>query len=452
MTMHYISKYNIYLEEDKNCYIYNIVSGNILKLSYRLYTYLKQHDDSNMGINPTVMDDKIIKLLKDNNIVYSTPTEEKNYLEYKYLKDTYDDSFLSLVLLPTLKCNFSCHYCYEKEKSAIMTDDSIEHLKRFFAKQSKIRRYIAVRWSGGEIMLCWTIIEKLSKYIVEQCEVNNCSYVASAISNGSLLTERRVEEMLACNIKSLQITLDGDKIHHDKVRKYKDGGGTYDKIMRNIETASWKLKVIVRLNLDKSNFPSIENLFRDLSASNICKQNIQLFCKPVVCTSVRTPKNNIFTQKEFYNVELALLSLSQKYNIPYSFHWGVKGRNTRCAYSGIQGFYVAPNMKLYKCPVYLDHGGQKDYSVGYINPDGEMVLSNYTELVKGFAYSPFNNKECGCCKVLPICHGKCPILWENSNRIEESGCISEKFSIEEKIRYALKSKIQMEAYDKSGII
>lgn len=44
------------------------------------------------------------------------------------------------------------------------------------------------------------------------------------------------------------------------------------------------------------------------------------------------------------------------------------------------------------------------------------------------------------------------ILWENSNRMKESGCISEKFSIAEKIRYALKSKIQMEAYNKSGII
>ena len=452
MTMYYISKYNIYLEEDKDCYIYNTVSGNILKLSHRLYMYIKQCDDSNIGIDPIVMTNKIVTLLKDNNIIYSTPTEEKSYLEYKYLKDTYDDSFLSLVLLPTLRCNLRCHYCYEKEKDAIITDEAIEHLKKFFIKQSKIRRYIAVRWSGGEIMLCWNIIEKLSKHIISQCKINNCSYVASAISNGSLLTEKRIDEMLACNIMSIQITLDGDKMHHDKVRSYKNGIGTYDNIISNIEIASQKMKVIIRLNLDKSNFPSIENLFQDLSTSNICKQNIQLFCKPVVCKSVRTPKNNIFTQKEFYNVELSLLSLSQKYEIPYSFHWGVRGRNTRCAYSGIQGFYVAPNMKLYKCPVYLDHGGKKDYSVGYINPDGEMILSNYTELVKSFAYSPFDNEECKHCKVLPICHGKCPILWENSNQMEESGCISEKFSIEEKIRYALKSKTQMEAYNKSGII
>lgn len=137
MTMYYISKYNIYLEEDKGYYIYNIVSGNILKLSHRLYMYIKQCDDNDIGIDSIVMNSKIATLLKDNNIIYSTPTEEKSYLEYKYLKDTYDDSFLSLVLLPTLRCNLRCHYCYEKEKDAIITNESIEYLKNFFYKTIK---------------------------------------------------------------------------------------------------------------------------------------------------------------------------------------------------------------------------------------------------------------------------------------------------------------------------
>lgn len=188
------------------------------------------------------------------------------------------------------------------------------------------------------------------------------------------------------------------------------------------------------------------------TSSNVNRQNIQLFCKPVICTNVRTPQNDTFTQKEFYDIELALLDLSQKYNLPYSFHWGVKGRNTRCAYSGIQGFYLTPDLKLYKCPIYLDQGGNKDNSVGYINSEGEMLLSNYSELMKSLSYSPFNNEECSQCKVLPICHGKCPILWENSGRIVDSGCIAEKYTIEEKIRYAIRNRIQMNAYNNSGII
>lgn len=81
-----------------------------------------------------------------------------------------------------------------------------------------------------------------------------------------------------------------------------------------------------------------------------------------------------------------------------------------------------------------------------------MLLSNYSELMKSLSYSPFNNEECSKCKVLPICHGKCPILWEDSGRIVDSGCIAEKYTIEEKIRYAIRNRIQMNAYNNSGII
>lgn len=188
------------------------------------------------------------------------------------MRDTYDDSFLSLVLLPSLKCNLSCHYCYEKDKSLILTNDKISSLKTFFKNQVKKRKYIAVRWSGGEILTSWKTVRELSMYIIEQCKSQNCSFIASAISNGSLLTKEIVDEMLECNIKSLQITFDGDRVRHNEVRKFKDGTGTYDKIMNNIELASKKMKVIIRINLDKKNFKTIENLFRDLSSSNVNKQ------------------------------------------------------------------------------------------------------------------------------------------------------------------------------------
>ncbi len=447
----YISKYNFYIIEDNQHYIYNTVSGSILKLSQGLYNYIKSNDRNGI-IDNRKLSEKAIKYLIDNRIIYLREKEELSYLEYLYKRDTHDDSFLSMVMLPTLKCNFRCHYCYEKDKNTSLSDSSLNLLKKFFDIQSKKRLFIAVRWSGGEILTYWKQIKELSKSIIESCCQNNCSYVASAISNGSLLTQRIVDEMVECNIKSLQITLDGDQVHHDKVRFYKEGKGSFEQILNNIAIASHKLKVIVRINMDKHNYPSIENLFSTLAKTDINKQNIQLFCKPVLCTAVRTPKNDVFTPEEFYNVELTLLRLSKKYHLPYSFHWGIKGHHTRCAYSGIQGYYLTPNMKLYKCPVYLDQGEGQDNSIGYIDKNADMVISNHSELLKSLSYSPFQNSECLNCKVLPICHGKCPILWENSGRLADSGCIPEKYSIVEKVKYAIRSKIQMNAYNNSGII
>lgn len=451
MNNYYISKYNFYIIEDDQYYIYNTVSGSILKLSQRLYGYIESND-GNGTIDVSRMSGKVVKSLIDNRVIYLRENEEFSYLEYMHKRDTHDDSFLSMVMLPTLKCNLRCHYCYEKDKNISMSASSLNLLKKFFDKQSKKRLYIAIRWSGGEILTYWKQIKELSKSIIESCSQNNCSYVASAISNGSLLTEKIVDEMIDCGIKSLQITLDGDKDYHNKVRFYKDGKGTFNQILNNISIASRKLKVIVRINLDKYNYYSIENLFRTLAETDINKQNIQLFCKPVLCTAVRTPINDVFTSEEFYNVELVLLKLSQKYHLPYSFHWGVKGHHTRCAYSGVQGYYLTPNMKLYKCPVYLDQGEELDNSIGYIDENADMIISNHSELLKSLLYSPFQNNECLNCKVLPICHGKCPILWENSGRSNNSGCIPEKYSIVEKVKYAIRSKLQMDAYNNSGII
>lgn len=450
-NIYYISYYNFYIIEDNEYYIYNTISGYIVKLSIQLYRYIKFCADKRI-IDVSGMSEKLINLLLHNRIIYSQEHEEFAYLEYLHKRDMHDDSFLSMVMIPTLKCNLRCHYCYEKDKNISLSEDALNTLKCYFDNQSKIRKYITIRWSGGEILTYWNQIKELSKSIMESCHKNNCSYISSAISNGSLLTTAIVDEMVECNIKSLQITLDGDEAHHNRVRYYKDGKGTFKQILNSIVIASQRLKVIVRINLDKHNYPSIENLFKILSSTDINRSNIQIFCKPVLCTAVRTPINDTFTPEEFYNVELALLQLSQKYELPYSFHWGVKGHYTRCAYSAIQGFYVTPDMKLYKCPVYLDQGAEQDNSVGYIDKNGEMIISNYSELLKSLSYSPFDNEECIKCKVLPICHGKCPIFWENSERSNDAGCIPEKYSIVEKIKYAIRNKLQMNAYNNSGII
>jgi len=447
----YLSRYYFFIREGGQFYVYNVVSGSILRVSYRLFRFLRYFDNKSLCISGGRFNEKTINKLLENKILYSRNCSEQDFLRYKYLKDKYDDSFLSVVVLPTLKCNLDCHYCYEKEKNQFISDTNFEILKTFFAKQSQIRKYITVRWSGGEILTSWDKIKQLSYHIKRCCEVNNCDYVASAISNGTLLTPKIVNDMCDCNIYSLQVTLDGSREFHDKVRYFKNGDGTFNRIVSSIEIASQKMKVIVRINVDKKNFPSIEELFKSLSNRNINRNNIQLFCKPVICTTVRMPKNEIYSHKEFYDIEMRLLQLAELYNLPYAFHWGIKGYHVRCAYCGIQGYYLTPDLKLYKCPIYIDDGHDLN-SIGFIDTNGNMVISNYPLVLKSLSYAPFDIYECKNCKVLPICHGKCPVIWELSGRKNDEGCIPEKYSIAQKIKYALRNSFQMHAYDNGGVI
>ena len=427
------------------------MSSQIINISGKLYDFLIYCNSSNKNIEPVCFNDELLKILKDGMFIVSEKFDEISYLKYMHNKDKYNDSYLSVVMLPTLRCNLNCHYCYEQNKNLSLTNDNFNTLKLFFSKQSEQRKYITIRWSGGEILTEWNRIRELSKHIIQSCKKNNCEYVASAITNGTLLTEEILEEMCQCNIYSLQITLDGAKSEHNSVRSFKNGLGTFDKIIKSVETASKRMKVILRLNIDKHNIETIQDLFYSLSVSDIDKSKLQLFCKPVLCTSVRTPKTALFSQSDFFEVEKQLMLLSEKYRIPFAFHWGMKGYYVRCAYNCLQGFYVTPDLKVYKCPVFIDDLSS-DNSIGHITSEGDLLIDNYEMYMKGLDYSPFENEECLKCKILPICHGKCPIIWERDKRACNSGCISEKYNLETKIRYALRNDYEIHTFETSGII
>jgi len=445
-----ISKYNLFIEENESFYIYNLLNTSIFKTTYSLFSFLKQNERTHNKIISTQFSKKMLDYLISNRIIYKENEDELDYMKFKHFKDKYDSSYLSVVVMPTLKCNLSCHYCYEKEKSISITDEQMSTLKLFFQKQSIKKKNIVVRWSGGEFLTKWKEVRQLSNFIIQQCEINNCTFLASAISNGTLITPKIVDEMDECHIKSVQITLDGGKDIHNKIRFTKNKKGTFDRIINAIEITSQKLKVIIRVNIDKNNYSSIDSLFQSLSQSAINKDNVQLFCRPVLCSLSRTPSTELFSHKEFYKVELHLLELAEKYNLPYAFHWGIHGQSVRCAYNCMEGLYLTPNLNMYKCPIYVDY--EETFAVGHILKNGDFQINNYKEYLKCLSYSPFKIEECSNCKVLPICHGKCPVLWEQSGRSNEEGCIPEKFSIEEKIKYALRNQRQLLSLQKSGIL
>lgn len=446
-----VSRYNHYLNIDNESYVYNLISGSIIKLSDALLCFLKENNE--ILINSNIFNSNILNLLDKHNIILPEDFNEIEYLRYLHNKDKYDDSYLSVVMLPTLQCNLGCHYCYEKDKVEKISPTAQKALSLFFQKQSKIKRYIAVRWSGGEMMLQWANIKNLSKEIINYCRENNCEYVASCVTNATLLTEDIVRQFKLIGISSVQITLDGNEPYHNKVRYYRDGRGTFNDILKNIVIASKYLKVIIRLNIDKFNISCLDNLFYSISKTDINRDNIQLFCKPVICTQVRQPRNELFSHEEFYLVELKLLKLAEKYNLPYAFHWGVRGKNTRCAYNNLQGFYITPSLNIYKCPIFIDNEtSDKSNLIGHISESGDLIISNHKELNRCLDYSPFDHDECLKCKVLPICHGKCVKIWEMNGCKENEGCIPDKYSIENKIAYAIRSDIEYNAFLNSGIV
>lgn len=89
------------------------------------------------------------------------------------------------------------------------------------------------------------------------------------ISNATLLTPPLAHELTALGLRSVQVTFDGDRDDHDRIRVRRSPGGTFDTIVRNIVqvTAATELRWMLRVNVSHHNYQGIDALLERLAGS-----------------------------------------------------------------------------------------------------------------------------------------------------------------------------------------
>lgn len=458
--MYYISKYNYYLTVGNKYYIYNTISNRYKEFPPAVFNTLQNADraaveiiDANYNsILPATIDSDNIEVLLSLRMIYSSVMHEERLLKMAHDSDVVNTAFSSLIILPNLSCNLNCHYCYEKDKNELMSLDQEKTLTSFLTSEVRNKKWLNIRWSGGEPLLSWNKIKRISQQIIDECNKSGCNYSASIITNGTLLSDDKVDDFLKYSVKAAQITLDGDSSLHDKIRHFKSNGqGTFGIIMKNIGQASKKIKIHLRINVDKNNFVNIPHLFDEIASTHLDRDNVQLFCRPVMCSLARTPNTKLFSPSEFLEIEEHLLKWAKERDLQYSFHRGMGNRSFRCCMNAVEGFYISPDLLLYKCPMYIDY--DKRHSVGYIDKDGNMKITNIKEFSFGFKNSPYDeHSKCRRCKVLPICNGECFMQRILSPSDENAGCIPEKKSMAEKMKYAIENSLELHAFNRSSFL
>ncbi|WP_162983068.1 radical SAM protein [Helicobacter mehlei] len=91
---------------------------------------------------------------------------------------------------------------------------------------------IRIEYFGGEPLL------NLKWILAFQERIAHIKHTASMTTNGYLLSQENMQALVQRNVKAFQITLDGLKEQHDKMRPKCGGGGSYDQIMGNIKAIS----------------------------------------------------------------------------------------------------------------------------------------------------------------------------------------------------------------------
>jgi len=175
----------------------------------------------------------------------------------------------NLKLILTDYCNFSCKYCFI-EKSI----DYMKHSRNMmpwsiakagidlFCDLSFATDYTPkmINLYGGEPLLNKEILKKSVKYIrdIEKTNKINSKIEIVLDTNGSLIDEEIASFLVEHDIVTI-VSVDGNRLIHNKVRTYKDGKGTFDDVISGYEKIKNKNgKVVVSCVLSPYNSDNIE--------------------------------------------------------------------------------------------------------------------------------------------------------------------------------------------------
>lgn len=384
-----ISKYNLKVDLDNG---YNVIFNKLTR-KYIIYPNSKKEkialviDNLNKQEYNSDEANVILKLAKAGIIVDDNDNEIKK-IAYMINKSKYQDKRLLLVISPTMDCNFRCTYCMEERKRTYMTEKIEDNIIKFVEKMSKQIASIQVSWFGGEPTIVYNTVNRLNHNIKEICDKNGCEYSITMTSNGYLLTDEVLDELLKYNIKRLQITVDGDEEHHNKRRMLANGHGTYKTIMYNLNNAVNKgINVLLRINVSEENIDSVTKLLDDIPYENRKKLNIHI-------SNLMQNDNPL----ALYNLYRKAIDKGYRFK---HFHKQLQF----CEASFANSFTIQPNGEIGPCQI----GYDSDIKFGELTDNGNVRITNKKDYYDFIQLSPLDDEECANCDNLPVCLGGCNV-------------------------------------------
>lgn len=438
------SNYNKVLKIDNDYYFFNSITGGFGKLNEKYHSiFCCNKFNMEEQLELIRKDDEIINKLIQGNMLIHSKLNELSYLKglhniYRFQRH----NVLGLTIAPTLDCNFRCPYCYEKEKDypkGGMTKEVMDKVVEFIDLKLENKGHLTLNWYGGEPLLEVEKVLELQESINSLAKDKNIDQMIGMITNGFLLTKDISDKLFTVGLRSLQVTIDGDRKTHDNRRKHINGEETFEKILDNIMLVNDEIRISIRVNIDRNNVSSIEDLLDHLCNRGIQKRkNITVYFS-IVRNQICSFYNYCYSQKEYADEEVKLYNLLLEKGFPLPRE--PRANIASCGAISPFSFLIQPDGGLQKC---WNTIGDNNELVGHLldNDNKEKFIAN---LYKWYAWSPFDREKCEKCSILPICMGSCP--YESISNKDERNCDPYKFNINKMLELLVKVKMQCKMDD-----
>ena len=313
-----------------------------------------------------------------------------------------------IIIIPTMSCNKSCSYCYHAKninKTISITNIPIlfEYVKDFISSKNHIEK-VSVIWHGGEPLVSFNVLKKISHSLSEYFQKENIIYEESLLTNGILLTKNYCNEIIIhTSINEFQISIDNNTSPNqlERIINYS----------QHLLHETNYMRIFIKYNLIESNFdlvyPIIDKLKKVSSEG-------RLFFRLGYLEShgdLETAKN--IGYEEFIDKHWKLSDFLRENKIGWEPELPEKIFSA-CSANDVNSITIGPELNTYRCNVNVPFDKWKIYDIKnkkyYNNADAEKEY---------IQYSPFTDEKCSRCHIVHNCMGGCHVKRIYKQRTED---------------------------------
>lgn len=323
---------------------------------------------------------------------------------------------LNLTIIPTLRCNMKCKYCYQKNinyKYLTMTEHDYMNIYNFLEQNILQFKDLRISWYGGEPTLELNKIIKFNKKLLPLIKKYNINYFQSISTNSLAVDTDLINIFTELGIDLVETTIAGLKQEHDLIRITHSMLPTFSNVISNICKLSNYFRMILTINVSSKNINSlIKILDYLLSLKNINYENIYITFTRIEISKQNKCDELVIPEHTYHEKVLCALNYALDNKIKICDPTCFSSNNIFCDAYKKYSYTIGPNSLLYKCTDTFN----EDFAIGNITKDGKIKISLNIKCKNWL-----NDNKCLECKFLPYCNGGCMA----KRNINDSPCPSE---------------------------
>ena len=309
-----------------------------------------------------------------------------------------------VTLMPTLQCNLACSYCFQKEHPAFtkMSSPTEDATLEWILRQVDERGLgtLHVHYFGGEPTTRKDYCLRTAEVFSAAMKARGGTFEWQMTTNAIHLDVDFAKRMESFGPGAFQITLDGDRETHDRMRVYRDGRGTFDIIFDNVVAlARAGCKVFIGGHFFPDQAASFEKLLDRFEEVGVARLLAGVQFRPMVDTQQLSNGTCTGCSEKKETRTLVQLNKSiERRKLTPAAHKGstLEGLLGPCELHWKNNYTIDPEGRVYKCPVVAGLPGLEVAQVASRAPEKVAPL---------LELRPW--EKCGDCPYLPVCVGGC---------------------------------------------